>query len=328
MKDPVSRRLTGKILVALCTAFAWGAALAQAYPNKPIKIVVPSAAGGGNDFIARTLGQKLEESMKQPVVIDNKPGASGIIGTDFVAKSAPDGYTILFNGPLILQAASLYASAPYDPLRDFTPLTDVIRTPLWFAVSTAKVSAKTLKEFVEEAKTQPAGFTYGSGGNGSSHHLYGFGLAEATSTNMLHVPYKGGAPAMTALVSGEISSGFFDFVSLKPYVEAGKVRLLAVTGTRRHVLTPGVPSLAELGYTGFESYGWGALFVPSKTPPEIVQRLEAEIIKALKNPEVVTKFRDAGFELGGTPQAQFAAQVKSDQVRWSTLIKKSGTKLD
>lgn len=328
MKDPVSRRLTGKILVALCAAFAWGAALAQAYPNKPIKIVVPSAAGGGNDFIARTLGQKLEESMKQPVVIENKPGASNIIGTDFVAKSAPDGYTILFNGPLILQAASLYARVPYDPLRDFTPLTDVIRTPLWFAVSTAKVSAKTLKEFVEEAKTQPAGFTYGSGGNGSSHHLYGFGLAEATSTNMLHVPYKGGAPAMTALVSGEISSGFFDLVSLKPYVESGKVRLLAVTGTRRHVLTPGVPTLAELGYTGFESYGWGALFVPSKTPPEIVQRLEAEIIMALKNPEVVTKFRDAGFELGGTPQAQFAAQVKSDQVRWSTLIKKSGTKLD
>ena len=325
---PISRRLTGKFLAALCAALASGLVMAQAYPSKPIKIIVPSAAGGGNDFIARTLGQKMEESMKQPVVVENKPGASNIIGTDFVAKSAPDGYTVLFNGPLILQAASLYSSVPYDPMRDFTPLTDVIRTPLWFAVSTAKVSAKTLKEFVEETKKQPNGFTYGSGGNGSSHHLYGFGLAEATSSNLLHVPYKGGAPAMTALVSGEIASGFFDLVSLKPYVESGKARLLAVTGTHRHVLTPDVPTLSELGFSGFESYGWGALFVPSKTPPEIVQRLEAEIIKALKNPEVMAKFKDAGFELGGTPQPQFAAQVKGDMVRWSTLIKKSATKLD
>ena len=323
-----SRRLGAKVILVLGAALASGVCLAQAYPAKPVRIIVPSAAGGGNDFVARTLGQKLEESMKQPVVIENKPGASNIIGTDFVAKSAPDGYTLLFNGPLILQAASLYTSVPYDPMRDFMPLTDVIRTPLWFAVSTARVSAKTLKEFVEEAKTQPTAFTYGSGGNGSSHHLYGFGLAEATSVNMLHVPYKGGAPAMTALISGEIASGFFDFVSLKPYVESGKARLLAVTGTHRHALTPAIPTLAELGYTGFESYGWGALFVPAKTPPEIVQRLEAEIIKALKNPEVIAKFRDAGFELGGTPQAQFAAQYKADQQRWATLIKKSATRLD
>lgn len=316
------------LLAGLCVAGFAGTASAQAFPSKPIKIVVPSAAGGGNDFIARTLGKKMEESLKQPVVIENKPGASNMIGTDFVAKAPADGYTLLFNGPLILQAASLYSKVSYDPIADFTPITDVIRTPLWFAVSSANVSAHSLKDFVNDAKKRPHGFTYGSGGAGSSHHLYGFGLADTTGIQMTHVPYKGGAPAMTALVGGEIDSGFFDFVSLRPFVESGKVHLLAVTGTRRHPLTPDVPTLAELGYPGFESYGWGALFVPSKTPPEIVQRLETEIVKALQSPEVSGKFKDAGFQLGGTPQAQFAAQYKSDQARWAALIKRSATRLD
>ncbi|MEO7242355.1 MAG: tripartite tricarboxylate transporter substrate binding protein [Variovorax sp.] len=324
----ITRRVVQTLFAALCAASLAAVASAQGYPNKPIKIVVPSAAGGGNDFIARTLGKKMEESMKQPVVIENKPGASNMIGTDFVARAPADGYTLLFNGPLILQAASLYSKVPYDPIADFTPITDVILTPLWFAVSAAKVSATSLKDFVDESKKQPHGFTYGSGGAGSSHHLYGFGLAEATGTQMTHVPYKGGAPAMTALIGGEIDSGFFDFVSLRPFVEAGKVRLLAVTGTKRHALTPSVPTMSELGYPGFESYGWGALFVPSKTPPEIVQRLEIEIVKALQSPEVSAKFKAAGFELGGTPQAQFAAQYKADQARWAALIKRSATKLD
>ncbi|MEO8856943.1 MAG: tripartite tricarboxylate transporter substrate binding protein [Burkholderiaceae bacterium] len=326
--QPITRRVAQALLVTLCAASIAGAAFAQDYPNKPIKIVVPSAAGGGNDFIARTLGRKMAENMKQPVVIENKPGASNMIGTEYVAKSPADGYTLLFNGPLILQAASLYSKVPYDPIADFTPITDVIRTPLWFAVSTAKVHAHSLKEFVDEAKKQAHGFTYGSGGAGSSHHLYGFGLAEATGIQMTHVPYKGGAPAMTALVGGEIDSGFFDYVSLRPFVESGKVTLLAVTGTKRPVLTPNVPTMSELGYPGFESYGWGALFVPSKTPPEIVQRLETEIVKALRSPEVSGKFKDAGFDLGGTPQAQFAAQYKADQARWASLIKRSATKLD
>jgi tripartite-type tricarboxylate transporter receptor subunit TctC len=331
MNTPMHRRRAGALLAALPAALAGlgsTAAQAQAYPSRPIRIVVPSAAGGGNDFIVRTLAPRLEEGLRQPIVVENRPGASNIIGTDFVAKSAPDGHTVLFNGPLILQAASLYASVPYDPLRDFTPLTDVIRTPLWFAVSTARVKATTLQDFVAEARAQREPFTYGSGGNGSSHHLYGFGLAEATGIQMLHVPYKGGAPAMTALVGGEIAAGFFDFVSLRPFVESGKARALAVTGTKRHALTPNVPTLAELGFAGFESYGWGALFVPSRTPAEVVQRLETEILKALAHPDVLANFKAAGFEIGGTPQAQFAAQVKGDAARWASLIRKSATRLD
>lgn len=313
-------------LSSLCLGAA--SALAQAYPSKPIRIIVPTAAGGGNDFIARTLALKLEESFKQPVIVENKPGASGMIATSFVAKAPPDGYTVLFNGPLILQAASLYSKVPYDPIADFTPVTDIIRTPLWLAVNATKVKARTLREFVDEARAAPGTFTYGSPGAGSSHHLYGFGLSDSTGAQMTHVPYKGGAPATMAVVAGEVHATLIDYVSLKPYVASGQVRLLAVTGTKRPAISPDVPTFSELGFPGFESYGWGALFLPSKTPADVVQKLEAEIARALKQPDLVAKFTDVGFEIGGTPQAQFAAQVKADNVRWSTLIRKAGVSLD
>lgn len=313
---------------AACAALVSGSVLAQAYPNKPIRMIVPTSAGGGNDYITRTVAKKLEELLNWQIVVENKVGASGIIATDYVAKAAPDGYTILFNGPLLVQAAGLYNKLPYDPLKDFTPLTDIIRTPLWFAVGTARVQAKSLKEFSELTKAKTRDDSYGSIGPGSSHHLYANNLNEAAALNMIHVPYKGGAPAVLALVSGEISAVMLDLVSLKPYVANGKVRLLASTGTKRSALTPEVPTLSELGYPGFESYGWGAMFLPSKTPAEIVQRLETEIGKVLQQPDVIAKFKDMGFEIGGTPQAQFATQVVGDHDRWTRLIKKAGVTLD
>ena len=325
------RNRTARIVhAALAFAALWGPVPAQAqdYPKQPIKIIVPTSAGGGNDFIARTLAKKLEETPGWTMVVENKPGASGIIATDYVAKSAPDGYTLLFNGPLLVQVAGLYAKLPFDPLKDFTPLTDVIRTPLWFAVNPTRVSAKTLKEFSELAKGKTRDDSYASIGSGSSHHLYAFGLNEAANLHMIHVPYKGGAPATMALVGGEVSGLFIDYVSLKPYVADAKVRLLAVTGTKRSPLTPDVPTLSELGYTGFESYGWGGLFLPSKTPAEIVARLYAAVDKALQQPDVIAKFKDMGFEIGGTPQAQFATQVVGDHGRWTRLIKRAGVSLD
>lgn len=322
-----ARLLTQLCLTALALLAA-GSALAQAYPARPIKIIVPTPAGGGNDFITRTVAKKLEDMLNWQVVVENKPGASGIIAADSVAKSAPDGYTVLFSGPLLVQAAGLHSKLPFDPLKDFTPLTDVIRTPLWFAVSAAKVPARSLKEFSELAKAKGRDDSYGSIGPGSSHHLYAFGLNEAAGLNMIHVPYKGGAPAMVALVAGEISAAMLDFVSLKPYVANGKVHLLAVTGTKRSPLTPDVPTLSELGYAGFESYGWGGMFLPSKTPPDVVRRLESEIGKVLQQPDVITKFKDMGFEIGGTPQAQFMRQVAGDHERWTRLIKRVGVSLD
>lgn len=322
------KTLLAQLWLYVCASLASGTALAQAYPNKPIHIIVPTSAGGGNDYITRTVAKKLEELLNWQIVVENKAGASGIIATDYVAKSPPDGYTILFNGPLLVQAAGLYKKLPYDPLKDFTPLTDIIRTPLWFAVSTTRVPAKSLREFSELTKSKARDDSYGSIGPGSSHHLYAFNLNEAAALNMIHVPYKGGAPAVLALVSGEISAAMLDLVSLKPYIANGKVRLLASTGTKRSALTPDVPTLSELGYAGFESYGWGAMFLPSKTPPEIIQRLETEIGKVLQQPDVISKFKDMGFEIGGTPQPQFAAQVIGDHDRWTRLIKKAGVTLD
>jgi tripartite-type tricarboxylate transporter receptor subunit TctC len=317
-----------QVILAGCAVLAAGPAAAQAYPNKPIRMIVPTSAGGGNDFITRTVAKKLEDLLGWTIVVENKPGASGIIATEFVAKSAPDGYTILFNGPLIVQAAGLYSKLPYDPIKDFTPLTDIIRTPLWFAVSTAKVPAKSIKEFSDLARPKTRDDSYGSIGPGSSHHLYMHNLNEAAGLNMIHVPYKGGAPAVLAVVAGEVSAVMLDLVSLKPHVASGKVRLLGSTGTRRSPLTPDVPTLLEQGYQGFESYGWGAMFLPSKTPTDIVQRLETEIGKVLQQPDVVAKFKDMGFEIGGTPQAQFATQVAGDLDRWVRLIKKAGVTLD
>lgn len=312
--------------VPLLGKSAW----AQDFPSKPIRIIVPTNAGGGNDFIARTIAKKLEESLKVSVVVENKPGASTIIASDFVAKAAPDGYTILFNGPPLIQVASLYKKVPFDPLNDFIPLTDIIRTPLWFVVNPERVPAKNIKEFSELVASQPdrKQDTFASVGSGTSLHLFGHGLNEAAKLNMMHIPYKGGAPAILAVASGEVSSAFMDYATSRPYVEDGKIRFLAVTGTKRSPLTPEVPTLAESGFAGFESYGWGALFLPAKTPQPIVNKLYTEVDKAIQDPAVITSMKNMGFEMGGTPQAEFTALVKSDFQKWANLIKQSGVQLD
>lgn len=322
------RRLLALVLAAGSLGPWTGAAWAQAYPSKPLRIIVPTAAGGGNDVIARTIAEKMSASMGQPIVVENKVGASSVIANEFVARSAPDGYTILFNGPLIVQTAGLMSKLPYDPLTDFIPITEVIRTPLWLAVNAGKVSGRTVADYIAQAKAAPGNFPYASIGAGSSHHLYGHQFNEIAGLNLTHVPYKGGAPAIVAVVGGEVASVFLDYVSLKPHAESGKVRLLATTGTARSPLTPDVPTLSELGYRGFESYGWGAVFVPAKTPPAVVARLHAEVVKALAQPDVMAKFAGFGFEIGGTPQAQFATQYRGDYERWTTLIRKAGVKLE
>lgn len=323
-----TRRLAALSLALAGFSAPWRLAQAQAFPTKPLRIIVPTAAGGGNDVIARTIAEKMSASMGQAIIVENKVGASSLIANEFVARSAPDGHTVLFNGPLIVQTAGLMSKLPYDPLTDFIPITEVIRTPLWLAVNAAKVPAKTVAEYIALAKAAPANFPYASIGPGSSHHLYGHQFNETAGLNLTHVPYKGGAPAVVALVGGEVASVFLDYVSLKPHVESGKVRLLATTGTARSPLTPQVPTLSELGYKGFESYGWGAVFVPARTPPAIVAQLHAEVVKALAHPDVAARFAGFGFEMGGTPQPQFAAQYRADYERWTTLIRKAGVKLE
>ena len=297
------------------------------YPNRPLRIVVPFAPGGGGDVLGRLVAQKLGETMKQSVIVENKPGASSVIANDFVAKSAPDGYTLLLNVPLLVQTASLYSKLPYNALTDFTPVTDLVTSPLWVATATSRPST-TLKEYIEQARARPTEYNYASIGAGSSGHLLGHALSEANGLKMTHVPYKGSAPAMMALLSGDITAVFLDYVTLKPQVDAGKVRLLAVTGMSRSALTPQVPTLAELGYPGFEPAVWGGLFVPAKTPAEIVKRLEREVQKIVQQPDYLARIRELGYEPGGSPQAQFAAVIKADHARWGALIRKAGVSLD
>lgn len=330
MKFSNRRNILVQMTVAACATLTGGMVLGQSFPipNKPIRIIVPTTVGGGNDFIARTVAKKLSESMNVSVIVENKPGASTTIASDFVAKSAPDGHTILFNGPPLVQVATLFKKLPFDPLKDFIPLTDVIRTPLWFVVNPTKVPARTLAEFSDLAKDKGRADNYASVGAGTSLHLFGFGLNEAAKLNMLHVPYKGGAPAMVALVGGEVSSIFIDYATIKPFLPDGKVRMLAVTGTKRSPLTPDVPTLYELGFNGFEAYGWGALFLPAKTPTEIVAKLYSEVHKVLQQPDMIASMKNMAFEMGGTPQAEFAALVHTDHDKWAQLIKRSGVTLD
>jgi tripartite-type tricarboxylate transporter receptor subunit TctC len=322
------RRWVGHWFAAALALAAPAWVSAQDYPNRPIRIVVPFAPGGGGDVLGRLVAQKLSEQLKQPVVVDNKPGASTIVGTDLVAKAPPDGYTMLLNVPLIVQTASLYAKLPYDPLNDLLPVTDLVRSAVWLAVGTEKVQARNLKEYVEAARARPRDYSYASIGAGSTGHLLGYGLNEANGLDTIHVPYRGSAPAMTALLGGEVASVFLDYVTLKAQVAAGKVRLIGVTGAQRSPVTPDVPTLAEQGLPGFEAGTWAGLFLPARTPPEVVRRLEAEVRNIVVQPDYLARIRELGYEPGGSTAAQFAAQVRNEHARWGALIRKAGIKLE
>jgi tripartite-type tricarboxylate transporter receptor subunit TctC len=279
------------------------AAQSSAWPSQTIKLVVPFAPGGGGDVLGRLIGEKLAASIGRPVVVENKPGASTVVATESVVRAEPDGHTILLNVPLIVQTTALMAKLPYDPIRDLTPVTDVVTTSLWLAVNPQKIQAKNLKEFVAEVKAQPKTHSYGSIGQGSSTHLFGHALNDSAGLDMVHVPYKGSTPAVLA---------------------AGKVRLIAVTGAQRSGLTPEVPTFAEQGYPGFEMPTWAGLFVPSRTPKDVVAKLHGELVKIMQAPDVVARFAELGYLPGGQPQERFAAQVRDEKERWTTLIRKAG----
>jgi tripartite-type tricarboxylate transporter receptor subunit TctC len=311
-------------------ALAFGSTLAQtgAYPSQTIRLVVPFAPGGGGDVLGRLLGEKLAASMGRQVIVDNKPGASTVVATEFVVRSEPDGHTMLLNVPLIVQTTALMSKLPYDPIRDLTPVTDVVTTSLWLAVNPDKVKARNLKEFIAEMKAQPKTHSYGSIGMGSSTHLFGHALNDSAGLDMVHVPYKGSNPAVLAAVSGEVSAVILDFVTLKPQVAAGKLRLIAVTGAQRSALTPDVPTFAEQGHTGFEMPTWAGIFVPAKTPPEVVARLHGELVKIMQAPDVRARFAELGYLPGGQPQEKFAVQVRDEKERWTTLIRKANVRID
>jgi tripartite-type tricarboxylate transporter receptor subunit TctC len=321
-------------LCAAASALALGAGSAAhaqaAYPNKPIKMVVPFAAGGGTDVLARVIGEKLSAGLGQPVVIDNKPGAAGIIGTDAVAKAAPDGYTIVMSlSNALLTNQFLYEKLPYHPERDLTLVYQVAMGPLVLVVHPS-VPAKTAPELLKYVAANKGKLAYGSYGLGAYPHLAGAHMSLTQDADMNHVAYKGEAPMVQDLIGGQIQMAYASALQAKPHIEAGKLKAIGVTGERRMSTLPNVPTLAEQGLKD-EAYrltGWLAVAAPAGTPKPIVQRLADEIRKATQQPDVQQKVATMGFELKDSSPEAFAAAYKAERPVWERLIKQSGAKLE
>jgi tripartite-type tricarboxylate transporter receptor subunit TctC len=300
---------------------------AQPYPNRPIKIIVPYAAGGAVDIVARTIGQPLAEALKQPIIVDNRPGASANIGMEMVAKATPDGYTLLMASNGIATNMALFPNLMFDGRRDFAPIAKIGYAPLVIVVP-ASSPAKSLKDLIAMANTEPGKLTYASAGNGSSGHLAGELLKSTAKIDVLHVPYKGGAPAVTDLLGERITFMPINPVEVIAHIRAGKLRALAVASEKRLPLLPDVPTVAEAGLPGYEASVWWGLVAPAKTPPEIVLQLNAETNKALANAAIGNKLAELGVLVTPGTTDEFAAFIKSQTDVWSGVIKSAGIKPD
>jgi tripartite-type tricarboxylate transporter receptor subunit TctC len=301
--------------------------LAQTYPAKPIRLVVPFPAGGPTDIVGRTVAQKLSEQLGQQVIVDNRGGAGGIIGTEQVAKSAPDGYTLLM-GTIggIAVAMSLQPNRGYDTLRDLAPITQTV-TVTNILVTHPSVPARNVKELLALAKAKKGGLNYASSGSGTVTHLAGELFKYLGHVDITHVPFKGGAPALTALLSGEVDLSYENSLVVLPHIKSGKVKALAVTGAHRSRLLPDLPTIAET-LPGYNASGWYGLFVPSATPKSVVTRLSTESIKILKMPEVIERLSSQGAEPVGSTPEEFSAFVHAEIDKWANLVKVAGMRAD
>jgi tripartite-type tricarboxylate transporter receptor subunit TctC len=301
---------------------------AQTYPDKPIRLVVPFPAGGTTDILARAVGQKLGEHLGQQVVVDNKPGAGGNIGSDIVAKSAPDGYTLVM-GTVGTHAinASLYKKMPYDHIKDFVPVSLVALVPNILVVHPS-VPANSVKELIAYAKANPGKLNFASSGNGTSIHLSGELFKTTAGVEMTHVPYKGSAPAVTDLLGGQVQLMFDNMPSALPHVKAGKLKALGVTTAKRFPAAPDIPTIAEAGVPGYEASSWFGVLAPAGTPKEIVNKLSSEIAKILQTPEIKERLLSQGAEPVGNTPDQFAAFIKAETAKWAKVVKESGATVD
>src|SRR5256884_7235558 len=310
-----------KTLLILFLALVASPAAAQDFPNKPVRVVVPYVAGGNADIWARTLAQKLTENLKQAFVVENKPGANGGIGAEFVAKSAPDGYTLLAvaSGPIVVNPV-LYAKVPYDPVRDFAPVAQCT-VYQYVLVTLAGSPIQSITGLVDAARARPGAVSYGSTGVGGGNHLAGELFALATGTQLTHVPYKGSAPALADLLGGQLTFMFDTVITSVPQIRAGKLRAFAVSSGRRASSLPEVPTLQEAGIANFDISQWQGVLAPAGTPKAIVDRLNAEIVRAMRSPDVRERIVTQGGNeiVTGTPE-DFAALIKSDLRMYAKLI--------
>jgi len=323
----ITRRTFAGALSALglCAASAAFAQGAEAYPRQVIRIVVPYPAGGATDTLGRLMATKLQESWGQTVIVENKPGASGTIGNDLVAKSPPDGYTVLLAITAIVQVPALMPNLGYDVMKDLQPLAQVASSNSMLVVPKS-ASVSTLKEFVELARANPRKYNFGSYGVGTSSHIQGALLNMQAKLDLVHVPYKGSAPLLQDLRGGQLFSAFIDMATARPHLEAMKP--LAVTGPRRNPLLPDVPTFAELGYQSFEPLGWFALFMPSGVPAPIAKKFADEANRILHQPDVKERIEALGLTPGGMPTAEFAKVVRDDAAVYARIIREANIRLE
>lgn len=323
-----NRYITNAGLISLLGS----SALARAAPGGSnsaglMRLVVPFAPGGGGDVLGRLFADKLAIELDRNIIVENKPGGSTTIGTDFVAKSKPDGSTILLTIPLLIQTYYLFKKLPYDPFNDLLPIVDLVKSPLWIAVSTQRTAATNIAELTKDVKANPNQHMYGSIGNGSTSHILGNHLNKSAQLDMVHVPYKGSSQVTLALMAGEITSTILDLVTLGPMLSTGKIRLIGVTGLERTPLTPDVPTLKEQGFSGFELPTWAGFFAPKGTPIEIIRKLHDASIKVMNMPDVQPRLKELGYVAGGLSTADFQKQLVLEKNRWASLIKDSGVEM-
>lgn len=316
--------LLGAIGLILCSAIAG----AQDWPSKAVTVVVPWPPGGPSDIAARPVAAKLAEVFGKPFVIDNRGGAGGNIGTALVAKAPPDGYTLLItsSAPIVINP-SLYKKLTFDPAKDLEPITNLIRVPLVLAVHPS-VPAKDLQELIAYIKAQQGRFQYASSGTGTPQHLTGELFKTMVKLDMIHVPYKGSAPAITDLLGGHVPVMFDSMIAILPHIKAGKLKAIAVTSAQRSPQLPDVPTFAEAGLPGFESYAWYGFFAPANTPKDIIARLNSETLKIMKQPEFQKILQDTGSDFVGDTPENFRAFVAAEAVKWAKVVKESGATVD
>ncbi|WP_084601086.1 tripartite tricarboxylate transporter substrate binding protein [Acidovorax temperans] len=328
----MTKRQTLALLACALASATLPAAHAQApaasWPSKPIRWVVPFPPGGAMDAIARTLGEKAGKTLGQPFVIENKPGAGGNIGADFVAKQPGDGYTLMITSIGMATNKPLYGKLSYDPIKDFAPVSLLAVVPNVLVTNATQPDVKTAKDVIAAARKAPGKLTYASAGNGTSIHLAGEVFTSLAQVDMLHVPYKGSGPAVSDLLGGQVNYMFDSITSARPHIESGKLRALGLTTAKRSKSLPNVPTLAEAGLPGYEVSPWFAVFMPAATPKDIVAKVNTALLEAMKDPDVVKRFETIGAEPVGSAPEEMAQHLARESERWTKLIQERGIKLD